>query len=220
MSPATTTMCTGASSHSRHSPKFTVALIRAKNLSPYHARFLVPLDFSKYDLRDYLYHAYNVRCFNIRSYVKQMPVRDTRERPRHWFRDESKKYMTVEMEQPFVWPEVPDLTPWGKEERQREIENSLAADGVLDAKQQRNAASELRKQVEMLFKREEPFSDATIARKKKAGIQLTPEEQTREQESIQRQARLQAKSRLKLWEEKRSVKVVESDDRSKFTIKA
>ncbi|KAJ5020291.1 hypothetical protein J3E73DRAFT_395636 [Bipolaris maydis] len=108
-------------------PKFTVALVRTPKLSPYHARFLVPLDFSKYDLRDYLYHAYNVKCFNIRSYVKQMPVRDTREQPRHWFRPESQKYMTVEMEQPFVWPEIPDLEPWGQREKQNNNDKREAA---------------------------------------------------------------------------------------------
>jgi large subunit ribosomal protein L23 len=61
-------------------------MVRTPGLSPYHARFLVPLDFSKYDLRDYLYHAYNVKSFNIRSYLKHMPVRDTNANQRSWFR--------------------------------------------------------------------------------------------------------------------------------------
>jgi large subunit ribosomal protein L23 len=127
--------------------------VRTHKLSPYHARFLVPLDFSKYDLRDYLYHAYNVRCFNIRSYVKQMPVRDTREQPRHWFREDSKKYMTVEMEQPFVWPELPDLRPWGKEERKKEIQDVMSMNSAKDHKEQRIAARSLRQTVAELFRK-------------------------------------------------------------------
>jgi large subunit ribosomal protein L23 len=149
-----------------------------------------------------------------------MPVRDTREQPRHWFRDESKKYMTVEMEEPFVWPEIPDLAPWGKKERQKEIEDAVSASGPQNANEQRDFARELRKQVEMLFNREEPLSDEAIARKKAAGIELTPDEQAKELKRIEKESRLQAMSRLKLWEDKRTLKVVESDERSKFTIKA
>lgn len=126
------------------SPKFTVALVRTPGLSPYHARFLVPLDFSKYDLRDYLYHAYNVRCFNIRSYVKQMPVRDTREQPRHFFRPDSKKYMTVEMEQPFVWPEVESLEPWSQKERKEEVDRATETNAVPTAEEVRSHARSVR----------------------------------------------------------------------------
>ncbi|KAF2034864.1 mitochondrial ribosomal protein subunit L23 [Setomelanomma holmii] len=201
-------------------PKFTVAFIRTPSLSPYHARFLVPLDFSKYDLRDYLYHAYNVRCFNIRSYVKQMPVRDTQAQPRHWFRPESKKYMTVEMEQPFVWPEEPILAPWGKEEKQKEEDDAVKASGAQDANQQRVAARKLREQVEKLFKKEEDHTDRLIEKKKKEGIELSADEQKVEGKRLRRERQLQAMSRLQLWEEKRTAKVVESDNRSKYTIKA
>ncbi|KAF2833241.1 mitochondrial ribosomal protein subunit L23 [Ophiobolus disseminans] len=201
-------------------PKFTIAFLRTPRLSPYQARFLVPLDFSKYDLRDYLYHAYNVKCFNIRSYVKQMPVRDTREQPRHWFRPESKKYMTVEMEQPFVWPEIPDLEPWGKEERKKETDDAVSEAGVSDANGQRVAARKLREQVEQLFKKEEALADKVIERKKAGGVELSEEEQKKDLKRIDREAQLLAMSRLQLWEEKRPEKVVQSDERSKFTIKA
>ncbi|CAN9376590.1 unnamed protein product [Alternaria alternata] len=143
-------------------PKFTVALLRTPNLSPYHARFLVPLDFSKYDLRDYLYHAYNVKCFNIRSYVKQMPVRDTREQPRHWFREDSKKYMTVELEQPFVWPEVPDLEPWGQRERREEIKQAASQNGAGDMAEAREAARTLREQVKKLLDKKVSRPDPEI----------------------------------------------------------
>jgi large subunit ribosomal protein L23 len=94
------------------SPKFTVALIRTPRLSPYHAKFLVPLSFSKFDLRDYLYHAYNVRALSIRSYIHQQPVRDHTSAPRSFFRPDAKKYMTIEMDKPFVWPAEPES--WDK----------------------------------------------------------------------------------------------------------
>jgi len=194
------------------SPKFTVALIRTPRLSPYHARFLVPLDFSKYDLRDYLYHAYNVKCFNVRSFVKQMPVRDTQAQPRHFFRPDSKKYMTVEMEQPFVWPEIPDLAPWGKAERKKETDASVEASGAADPNKQRDAARVLRKQAEMLLKKQDPEADAAIERKKKAGLALTRSEQHKEDKRIEREARLRKLSALELWEEARTDKIVDSDD--------
>ncbi|KAF2739946.1 hypothetical protein EJ04DRAFT_261187 [Polyplosphaeria fusca] len=101
-------------------PTFTIALLRGKGLNPYQARFLVPLNFSKFDLRDYLYHLYNLKVFNIRSWVRQMPVRATTAQPGKLFREESKKYMTVEMEHPFVWPEKPrSFEPWGKSEKSK-----------------------------------------------------------------------------------------------------
>jgi large subunit ribosomal protein L23 len=102
-------------------PTFTIALIRDKRLNPYQARFQVPLNFTKLDLRDYLFHAYNLKVFNIRSLIRQMPVRGTTEKPGELFREDSKKFMIVEMEHPFVWPPEPeDLEPWGKQEKQEE----------------------------------------------------------------------------------------------------
>lgn len=190
------------------SPKFTVALIRTPKLSPYHARFLVPLDFSKYDLRDYLFHAYNVKCFNIRSYVKQMPVRDTREQPRHWFRAESKKYMTVEMEQPFVWPEVPDLEPWGQKEKQEEVAEATRVNGGVDSNDARNAARKLREQVRKLL-----YKD--VARPGQASAKEVEAQEARESE----ERMLKRMSRIKLWERERPVKTVESDNRKNYAIK-
>jgi large subunit ribosomal protein L23 len=201
------------------SPKFTVALLRTPDLSPYHARFLVPLDFSKYDLRDYLYHAYNVKCFNIRSYVKQMPVRDTREQPRHWFRAESKKYMTVELEQPFVWPEVPDLEPWGQKEKQKEVEEAAKVNGAGDSNDARNAARTLREQVKKLLDKKVSRPDPEIQRKKAMSIELTAEELEVEKLREQEEANLQRMSRLKLWAKERTGKAVESDKPRRYAIK-
>ncbi|KAF2272101.1 uncharacterized protein EI97DRAFT_407019 [Westerdykella ornata] len=98
-------------------PRFTIALVRSHKLPPNFAKFKVPLNFSKFDLRDYLFHAYNVRALSIRSAVRQMPVRRTPvsdDNDTFW-RPEAEKYMTVEMERPFVWPEEPkEVKPWGE----------------------------------------------------------------------------------------------------------
>ncbi|KAJ9627723.1 mitochondrial 54S ribosomal protein YmL41 [Taxawa tesnikishii (nom. ined.)] len=62
-------------------------------------------------MRDYLWHAYNVRAVNIRSFVYQK-----RPKANHWYRPKSSKKMTVEMDSPFVWPEEPeDYAEWNKE---------------------------------------------------------------------------------------------------------
>jgi large subunit ribosomal protein L23 len=212
-------MYTNSLQLTHNSPKFTVALVRTSSLSPYHARFLVPLDFSKYDLRDYLYHAYNVKCFNIRSIVKQMPVRDTREQPRHWFRPESKKYMTVEMEQPFVWPQVPDLEPWGQKERADEIEESSKATGNPDQKDARAAAAKLRDQAQKLLYKTVPKTDFEIKRKKAQKMDLTEEEQEAEQIRLAEKKEVSRMSRTKFWEKERSDKVVQSDGNG-YAIKA
>ncbi|KAH7414267.1 mitochondrial ribosomal protein subunit L23 [Phaeosphaeria sp. MPI-PUGE-AT-0046c] len=201
-------------------PKFTIALVRTAHLSPYHARFLVPLDFSKYDLRDYLYHAYNVKCFNVRSFVKQMPVRDTQEQPRHWFREESKKYMTVEMEQPFVWPKTPSLEPWGKEERKQEMKDSVANNSQPHKREQRTSARNLQDEVKKLLKIRGLSSGKKAEQENIAdrdNVDEAKEEGVAGETKSERQQRL---TRLRLWESQRTPKVVESDDRGNYTIKA
>jgi large subunit ribosomal protein L23 len=186
--------------------------VRSQRLSPYHARFLVPLDFSKYDLRDYLYHAYSVKCFNIRSVVKQMYVRDTREQMRHWFRPDSEKYMTVEMEQPFVWPETPrDLKPWGgkKEPTKKTTAQMLAAGSGERAEEQRTQAQNLRKQVENLLKKNLPRKDFGMDKEK------STKRQWREEKKV-----VKKEPALKLWERKRTQKVATLDPHGKYVIKA
>lgn len=69
-------------------------------------------------MRDYLWHAYGIKCTNVRSFVQQQKIRQddpTRKRamPRRWYRGPAIKKMTVEMERPFVWPEEPeDWSPY------------------------------------------------------------------------------------------------------------
>lgn len=106
------------------SPRFTVALVRSNTTNPYYARFKVPLNFSKFDLRDYLYHAYNVRTVSIRSAIKQSPMHRLSPTSRILVRPEPEKYMTAELVEPFVWPETPkDFEPWGKEDMENLKEN-------------------------------------------------------------------------------------------------
>jgi large subunit ribosomal protein L23 len=80
----------------------------------------VPLKFNKFDLRDYLFHAYSVPTLGIRSRVHyQKPVKHPR--TLRWYRPQFKKTMTAELVQPFVWPARPeDKTPWlGEMEEKR-----------------------------------------------------------------------------------------------------
>lgn len=82
-------------------------------------------------------------------------MRDTVKQPRHWFRPESEKYMTVEMEKPFVWPEDPESwEPWGKKEKSEQMKKSMHDEGVQTPLSQINDARKLRLQaVELLNKR-------------------------------------------------------------------
>ena len=86
--------------------------MRTPSLPPTFAKFKVPYSFNKLDLRDYLFNVYGVRALSVRSFIKYMPVRQDkpdqlRPKPRRWFRPRGKKYMTVEMDKPFVWPSPP-----------------------------------------------------------------------------------------------------------------
>jgi large subunit ribosomal protein L23 len=96
------------------SPEFVVALVRTPFLSARYAQFRVPLNLNKLDMRDYLERAYGVGVVSIRSYVQAQPItRITRDGRNFgsWRRPKSEKRMTVELREPFVWPEAPtDLT--------------------------------------------------------------------------------------------------------------
>ncbi|OJJ50923.1 hypothetical protein ASPZODRAFT_21426 [Penicilliopsis zonata CBS 506.65] len=102
-------------------PEFTIALIRTPFLAPRYASFYVPLNFNKLDMRDYLKRLYGVTTVSIRSFVEQQKI--TRMRPLgkfgygRWRRPQSKKKMTVEMTEPFAWPEAPkDMAAWETEQ--------------------------------------------------------------------------------------------------------
>lgn len=85
-------------------PTAKVVLLRpnAKH-TPYQAKFVVPRYFNKLDLRDYLYHVYGLRALNVTTQL--LWARWTRETPRSpRTREAQIKKMTIEMEEPFVWP--------------------------------------------------------------------------------------------------------------------
>lgn len=96
-----------------HSPSFTITLLRTPNLPATMASFLVPLNLNKLDLKDYLYHAYDLPVLSVRSYIQQQKIRQDKPAklmpaPRRWFRPRAIKKMTVELERAFVWPKEPD----------------------------------------------------------------------------------------------------------------
>ncbi|KAJ9209682.1 hypothetical protein DTO166G4_8726 [Paecilomyces variotii] len=102
-------------------PDFTIALIRTPFLPPRYASFYVPLHFNKLDIRDYLQRLYGVKVLSVRSFVEQQKVTRMRKDGKHGYgrlrRPQAKKKMTVEMKEPFVWPEPPkDMAPWEKDQ--------------------------------------------------------------------------------------------------------
>ena len=98
-------------------PNFILTLLRTPFLPPTYATFIAPLNLNKLDIKDYLFHAYAVRCLSVRSYVAHMKVRQDRmsaknPKPRRWYRPRAFKRVTVEMERGFVWPDAPeDFSP-------------------------------------------------------------------------------------------------------------
>ncbi|CAI4368321.1 BMC_2a_G0012740.mRNA.1.CDS.1 [Saccharomyces cerevisiae] len=118
-------------------PKARIILLRpnAKH-TPYQAKFIVPKSFNKLDLRDYLYHIYGLRAMNITTQLlhgkfNRMNLQTTR------FREPQIKKMTIEMEEPFIWPEEPrpdensfwdSTTPDNMEKYREERLNCLGSD--------------------------------------------------------------------------------------------
>lgn len=100
-----------------HSPDFTIALIRTPFLPPRYASFYVPLNFNKLDMRDYMQRVYGVKVLSVRSFIEQQKVTRSRRDGRPGYgplrRPKAKKRMTIEMTEPFVWPEAPkDMGPY------------------------------------------------------------------------------------------------------------
>lgn len=113
-------------------PNARVCLLKpSANHTPYQAKFLVPKSFNKMDLRDYLWHVYGLRALNVT--VALTPAKFTRgmsDLAR--YRVPQLKKMTVDMEEPFVWPEVPqELLDRGEKmkEGQMGIQQQLVAVG-------------------------------------------------------------------------------------------
>ncbi|KAH7028342.1 hypothetical protein B0J12DRAFT_584289 [Macrophomina phaseolina] len=151
-------------------PDFTLTLLRTPFLPPTFAKFLVPLHLNKLDMRDYLWHAYGIKCTNVRSFVQQQKIRQddpTRKRamPRRWYRGPAIKKMTVEMERPFVWPEEPeDWSPYGRdlyrsaEKHAEDEQRRMMPDAVYEGPQDKET---LREQAERLRRGEEKWRPST-----------------------------------------------------------
>ncbi|KAM5348014.1 hypothetical protein ACJ41O_007838 [Fusarium nematophilum] len=94
-------------------PNHVITFLRKEHLPPNEACFKVPLRFTKFDLRDYLWNLYNVEVTKVRSYVKALPLTQRNGGSRSWYRPQPLKIMTVELAKPFQWPELPeDKEPW------------------------------------------------------------------------------------------------------------
>lgn len=88
-------------------PKARIILLRpnAKH-TPYQAKFLVPRNFNKMDLRDYLWHVYGLRALNVTVQLLHAQWRRSAMDLAR-YRGAQFKKMTIDMEEPFIWPDVP-----------------------------------------------------------------------------------------------------------------
>ncbi|GAB7352466.1 hypothetical protein MBLNU459_g2874t1 [Dothideomycetes sp. NU459] len=156
-------------------PNFTLTLLRTKHLPPTFASFLVPLSMNKLDMRDYLYHCYDIRVVSVRSYIDQQPVqqgtaKSIRPTMKRWTRPRAVKKMTVEMETPFVWPAEPDdYTPWNKdtyEKARADNDAYSAARGRLhDTRVNADDRASLREQAQALIEGKEKWRPGMDVRK-------------------------------------------------------
>ncbi|KAI1744398.1 hypothetical protein F4680DRAFT_407295 [Xylaria scruposa] len=134
------------------------------NQPPTFATFKVPLTFNKFDIRDYLFHAYNTPVLAVRSQLRQRRDILTHISGRK-FRAPPVKTMTVQLAQPFVWPSLPtDTKPWNgsTDIRARDIERSnrriaiqARKTGQMPLRDERKESSDrksLRKEAERLLK--------------------------------------------------------------------
>lgn len=83
-------------------PWAPITLLRpSAKMTPYQAQFMVPRNFNKLDLRDYLWHVYGLRALGITTQIKWSKwVRTGMQR----IRTPQFKKMIIEMEEPFLWP--------------------------------------------------------------------------------------------------------------------
>lgn len=89
-------------------PNHVITFIRPKPNQPAnHATFVVPVRFNKLDLRDYLFHVYNVRVKGVRSFINHIPTKATAST--RWSRGKPQKMMIADLVQPFHWPEPPAM---------------------------------------------------------------------------------------------------------------
>ena len=152
-------------------PNFTLTLLRTPHLPPQYASFFVPLNFSKLDLRDYLFNLYDIRTLRIRSYVQQQKPKKYRfpkDIPNaspivKWHRPRSIKKMTVELEEGFAWPPEPtDLTPWENElftQRSEALKEEREVSRIPPSRQENPGAREYAREAKQLLKRQVEWED-------------------------------------------------------------
>lgn len=142
-------------------PNHVITMIRPKkHQAPNLATFHVPLTFNKLDMRDYLFHVYNVRTTGMRSYINQKaPQRKGGHRGR-WYRPQSVKFMIAELERPFVWPDPPaedareafDYGVFKETQKWREVthdEQLVRNRGEIQLRTEKDEGDERRKLAEM-----------------------------------------------------------------------
>lgn len=150
-----------------------MTLVRTPRMPASFARFIVPLSMNKLDLRDYLYHAYNVRVVSVRSFIDQQKV--TQGKPnapkmqiKRWFRPRAIKKMIVELESPFVWPELPNKDElnenWSKDTHdQAKTDNDKYSEQrgrLADTYVDRGERKSMREQARALLERREQWKPA------------------------------------------------------------
>ncbi|KAI5195167.1 hypothetical protein E4T42_08527 [Aureobasidium subglaciale] len=154
-------------------PNFTITLVQTPRMPASFAKFIVPLNMNKLDLRDYLFHVYNVRVVSVRSYIEQQKVTQgkpnaPKQQIKRWFRPRAIKKMTVELESPFVWPELPneeDLNEnWSTDtHKQAQKDNDKYAEQrgrLADTSVDRDERMSMREQAKALLERKEQWKPA------------------------------------------------------------
>ncbi|KAF3901492.1 hypothetical protein ABW20_dc0103861 [Dactylellina cionopaga] len=150
-----------------HLPNFVIALIRTPKLPPTYAQFSVPLSLNKLDLKNYLRNAYGVNVLGVRSSIRQQPVEvEQHGKTRRYVRKRPEKRMTIEMAEPFVWPEAPkDLSKFDNQlfknvEAYRETIHKKAMDGTRNRIMDYKIRSKLAESVEEKRQQEAKVSTA------------------------------------------------------------
>lgn len=75
------------------------------NMSPYFARFKVPKTYNKLDIRDYLFHLYGMKVFDMRVSLSRRKFLPQKNKKNHYLSSQE-KVIVVRMEKPFVWPSI------------------------------------------------------------------------------------------------------------------
>ncbi|BFZ54228.1 mitochondrial 54S ribosomal protein YmL41 [Savitreella phatthalungensis] len=140
-------------------PESVFTLLRGSKDAPLpanRAKFRVPLNMNKFDVRDYLYNLYGLVTTDVRTQIHLTPLqRGTNAQRRKnlhlkktlpWHRPISKKTAIVTMKEPFVYPNPPttekELEPFqtklNEQMRQRLIKGRRGTSGGLMTRFQAN----------------------------------------------------------------------------------